>query len=294
MRAGYRERGRAARVPADTEFMTRALRLLTWNVWGRLGDWESRQPAIGAALIAARPDVIAIQETWREGDQWPQLDRVAGLLGFHVAAADPEGAAGDLGLGIVSRWPLAGRHVHSLPVAGFPPDSRIALVAEVMTPCGVLPVCTTHLSWPLDQSHVRQAQVRAIVTALAAGEAGTRLPAVLCGDFNAEPGSDEIRMLNGQAAVPVPGVVFQDAWQVGGDGSPGHTWSRRNPAAARERFGDARLDYILVQWAGRGAVLGAEVLDGRLPGGPWGSDHLAVLAELDLDALAGKAHEPGG
>ena len=90
-----------------------------------------------------------------------------------------------------------------------------------MTPCGVLPVCTTHLSWPLDQSHVRQAQVRAIVTAIAAGEAGARLPAVLCGDFNAEPGSDEIRMLNGQAAVPVPGVVFQDGWQVGGDGSPG-------------------------------------------------------------------------
>jgi hypothetical protein len=58
-------------------------------------------------------------------------------------------------------------------------------------------------------------------------------------------------MLNGQAAVPVPGVVFQDAWQVAGDGNPGHTWSRRNPEAAKERFGDARLDYILVQWGGR-------------------------------------------
>jgi endonuclease/exonuclease/phosphatase family metal-dependent hydrolase len=114
-------------VLADTDFMTRALRLLTWNVWGRLGDWEARQPAIDAALIAARPDVIAIQETWRDGDQWPQLDRVAGLLGFHVVAAEPEGAAGDLGLGIVSRWPLAGRHVHPLPVAGSPPDGRIAL-----------------------------------------------------------------------------------------------------------------------------------------------------------------------
>jgi endonuclease/exonuclease/phosphatase family metal-dependent hydrolase len=61
-----------------------------------------------------------------------------------------------------------------------------------------------------------------------------------------------------------------------------------------ERFGDARLDYILVQWAGRGAVLSAEVIDGRLPGGTWGSDHLAVLAELDLDTLAGKAPDPGG
>ena len=69
--------------------------------------------------------------------------------------------------------------------------------------------------------------------------------------------------------------------------------TRRRPWRARA-FGDARLDYILVQWGGRGAVLSAEVIDGRLPDGTWGSDHLAVLAELDLDALAGKAPEPGG
>jgi hypothetical protein len=64
--------------------------------------------------------------------------------------------------------------------------------------------------------------------------------------------------------------------------------------AARERFGDARLDYILIQWAGRAAVLSAEVIDGRLPGGTGGSDRLAVLAEPGLDALAGEAPEPGG
>ncbi|HEX3965678.1 MAG TPA: endonuclease/exonuclease/phosphatase family protein [Trebonia sp.] len=273
--------------------MTRALRLLTWNVSGgtgtgspasRLSTRLSSQPA-RMSSPSRKPGVTATS-----GRNWTVSQT---CWAFHVAAAEPEGAAGDLGLGIVSRWPLAGRQVHSLPVAGSPPDSRIALEAEVMTPRGVLPVCTTHLSWPLDQSHVRQAQARAIVTAVATREASTRLPTVLCGDFNAEPGSDEIRMLNGQAAVPVPGVVFQDAWQVAGDGSPGHTWSRRNPEAARERFGDARLDYILIQWAGRGAVLSAEVIDGRLPGGTWGSDHLAVLAELDLDALAGKAPDPG-
>ena len=39
---------------------------------------------------------------------------------------------------------------------------------------------------------------------------------------------------------------------------PGHTWSRRHPGAAKKRFGDARLDYLLVQWAGRGAVLSAD------------------------------------
>ena len=44
---------------------------------------------------------------------------------------------------------------------------------------------------------------------------------MLCGDFNAEPDSDEIRMLTGLAAVAVPKQVFVDAWRACGDGA-GH------------------------------------------------------------------------
>jgi endonuclease/exonuclease/phosphatase family metal-dependent hydrolase len=272
--------------------MTQALRLLTWNVWGRYGDWEARQAVIDATLAALEPDVIAIQETWRDGNRWPQLERIAALLDFQMAAAEPGTAPGDLGLGILSRWLISGHRAHALPVSETLPDDRIALEARVSTPHGVLPVWTTHLSWPLDQGGIRQAQVRAIAAVIASQQEDRQLPAVLCGDFNADPGSDEIRMLTGLASVPVPGLVFQDAWQAGGDGGPGHTWTRRNPEAAKGRFGDIRLDYVLVQWNGQGAILNAKVIDGRGPDGTWGSDHLAVLAELDLHALAGAAQAP--
>jgi endonuclease/exonuclease/phosphatase family metal-dependent hydrolase len=110
-------------------------------------------------------------------------------------------------------------------------------------------------------------------------------PLVLCGDFNAAPGSDEIRMLTGLTEVPVPGIVFQDAWDVAGDGGAGHTWSHRNPAAAITRFGDTRLDYVFVQWHGRGAILHTEVVPGEHHGQLWASDHFGVLTELDLSAL---------
>jgi endonuclease/exonuclease/phosphatase family metal-dependent hydrolase len=270
--------------------MTRSLKLVTWNLWGRSGDWRARQVAIDAALIAAQPDIVAIQETWPDGGRWPQVERLAELLGCVSAAAAPAPRApGDRGLAILSRWPMSSHQVHPLPVAGHPPDERIALLAGIVTPAGTLPVCDVHLSWPPDQSHVRQDQVRTLAGLLASERPAGQLPYVLCGDFNAEPESDEIRMLTGHTRVPVPGVVFQDAWRAGGDGTPGYTWSHRNPAAAAERFGNARLDYVFVRWAGHGAIVRAEVIDGRGPGGMWGSDHLAVLAELDLEALANTA-----
>ncbi|MGH8574584.1 MAG: endonuclease/exonuclease/phosphatase family protein, partial [Gammaproteobacteria bacterium] len=210
------------------------------------------------------------------------------LLGYHVAVAHPATSQpGDFGLAVLSRWPIHEHRVYPLPVADDPPgDDRLALEAGIATPAGILPVCTTHLSWQLDQSHIRQAQVRALVTASTKPLPGQRLPRVLCGDYNAEPLSDEIRMLTGLTRVPVAGVVFQYAWQTAGDGNAGHTWSHRNPEAAKGRFGNCRLDYVFVQWNGRGAILRTEIIEGDHPDGVWASDHFGVLTELDLAALA--------
>jgi endonuclease/exonuclease/phosphatase family metal-dependent hydrolase len=267
--------------------MTETVRLLTWNVWGRGGDWQARQPAIDSTLTAVRPDVLALQETWRTADAWPQVARIADLLDYHVAVAHPSTTQpGDFDLAVLSRWPIRERRLHPLPVADSPPgDDRLALEVDIATPAGTLPICTTHLSWQLDQSHIRQAQVHALASTTTP-PTPERLPRVLCGDFNAEPTSDEIRMLTGHTRVPVAGIVFQDAWQAAGDGSAGHTWSHRNPEAAKGRFGDCRLDYVFVQWHGRGCILRTEVIEGDRPDGVWASDHFGVFTELDLAALA--------
>jgi endonuclease/exonuclease/phosphatase family metal-dependent hydrolase len=105
----------------------------------------------------------------------------------------------------------------------------------------------------------------------------------VCGDFNAGPDADELRMLTGRTAPVVPGLVFYDAWEVAGDGTPGHTWSNRNPLTAPAMYPDRRFDYVLSAWPRRGGA-GHPVRCWRLgvlpADEPQLSDHYAVVADL--------------
>ena len=106
---------------------------------------------------------------------------------------------------------------------------------------------------------------------------------MICGDFNAGPDADEIRMLTGRSEPPVPGMVFYDAWEVGGDGGTGITWSNDNPLAAVGLIPDRRLDYILSAWPRRGGI-GHPTVCERLGVRPAGdlqlSDHYGIVADL--------------
>lgn len=262
------------------------MQILSWNVWGRAGSWQQRQRGIESTLQRLHPDVIALQEAWREADTSPQVERLSRLLQQQVVTAHPPcPAITDRGLAILSRWPISDHLVHELPSGDAEPEHRIALTATLHRPAGPLVICTTHLNWQLDHSHVREEQLRFLVSTLSE-DPYRSLPLILCGDFNAAPGSDEIRSLTGLRKTYVPGTVFQDAWAIAGDGTPGYTWSHRNPEAARERLGNWRLDYVFVRWAGASPILHTDVIDGDRPDGHWPSDHLGVLVELDPSALA--------
>jgi endonuclease/exonuclease/phosphatase family metal-dependent hydrolase len=274
---------------ADTAYGPLAagtLRVLTWNLWWRHGPWEARLPAILEAVAALDPDVACFQEVWvDEGSGDTLAGRIAERLGgFHYVGASRLSIEGvSFGNAVVSRWPILGSEVLDLPA---PPDSeelRTCLRADVDTPDGAVQLYSTHLNWRFDESHVRQAQVRAICEFVAAAPPRT-YPPVLCGDMNAAPDSDEIRMLTGRAAVPVPKLVFHDAWEVAGNGT-GSTWANANPFARLDLEPDRRIDYVLVGWpkaGGRGhvrscTVVGTEAVDGTVP-----SDHYGVLATLRI------------
>ena len=263
------------------------LRVVTWNVWGRYGNWEDRQSVIAENLRRIDADIVCLQEAWsEEGRSQPdELAAALGLTAHYERAFEMNG--GLSGNAILSRWPIVAHDVVELPMEGGgardndPGERRLAVFAEIDAPARRVQVFCTHLSWRADWSGVRQAQVRAVCEFVAAKRPRS-FPAILCGDLNAEPGSDEIRMLTGLAAVPVPGVVFRDAWTVGGDGG-GATISATNPYCAAALEPDARIDYILVGWpklGGVGQVLSASVAGMVAVGGVWASDHLAVVAEL--------------
>jgi endonuclease/exonuclease/phosphatase family metal-dependent hydrolase len=271
------------------------VRVVSWNLWWRFGPWEARQPAIEATLGSLQPDVACLQEVWQDGDRSLAAE-LAERLGYHHVYAsrlDIGGVA--FGNAVLSRWPIASSDVLPLPAPDDLEELRTCLRADIEGPRGPLQVFCTPLNWSFDQSHVRQAQVRAIASFVATSrpEAGRTFPPVLCGDFNADPGSDELRMLTGSAATPEPGLVFHDAWhaaavrvgaggeQEGEDG--GRTWTNDNPYAAQDLEPDRRIDYVLVGWPKRGGaghvtrceVHGLTPVEGVVP-----SDHLAVLAEL--------------
>ncbi|TMR88421.1 endonuclease/exonuclease/phosphatase family protein, partial [Nonomuraea basaltis] len=210
------------------------VRVLTWNVWGEYGPHAERTERIEKVVRELAPDVVALQE-------W-----AGQALGYeHAAAASEESSCA-----LLSRWPITRREQRQLPCGAMPGGAMpgIALFCELAGPRGPLQVFSVMIgSFRLDESEVRQSQVRAL-TAFVGEVASRRHPTVVCGDFNAPPDSDEMRMLTGRSAPGTPGVVFYDAWEVAGDGGPGYTWSSANPWARPGLYPDRRFDYVLSAW----------------------------------------------
>jgi endonuclease/exonuclease/phosphatase family metal-dependent hydrolase len=265
------------------------VRIATWNLWGRYGPWEARLPVIIENLSAINADIIALQEVW-EDDERSQAKEIAEELGCTepVYAANLERDGARSGNAILSRWPITKHEVRTLPRRGDHDaideegEERLCLFAEIDGPRGAIQVFCAHLSWSSDHSSIRQNQVADICRFVR--ETRPRVfPAVLCGDLNADPYSDEIRMLTGRAASPVPRVVFRDAWEAAGNDGPGYTWSNDNPFAAANLDINRRLDHVMVgnpKLGGAGHVLAAQVMGDVPVDGMWGSDHLAMVAEL--------------
>jgi endonuclease/exonuclease/phosphatase family metal-dependent hydrolase len=258
------------------------MRVVTWNVWGRYGRWRERQAGIEETLAAAAPDVVCLVESWSHADA-TQPDLVARRLGLahNLFSGDWEQEDWISGIGLVSRWPVTSHERRPLR-GGDGSGVGTVLSALVEGDRGPIQLFVVMLDYPLDASSVRQGQVRQLAGII---EESTRRrhPVVVCGDFNAGPDADELRMLTGKSAPAAPGLVFYDAWEIAGDGTPGYTWSNQNPLAAVALYPDRRFDYVLSAWPRRGGVghpVRCERL-GVLPADqPQLSDHYGVLADL--------------
>ena len=264
------------------------IKVLTWNIWWRFGPFEARQPGILATLRTLDADIIALQEVW--SDEETNLAAIfAEALGYHHAF-EPAMEIDGFGFGnaVLSRWPIRDSASEALSGREETGEDRLVLYAEVDGPRGSIPVFTTHLTWRPHHGPVRQRQVAEIcrfIEKTLHGD-GTRqrtFPPLLCGDLNAEPMSDEIRMLRGLAAPPVKDLVFNDAWIVAGGGGPGITWDNRNPFIAPIHMPDRRIDYILSGMAmagGAGYPVSCRIIGDQPVDGVWPSDHFGLLAEL--------------
>jgi endonuclease/exonuclease/phosphatase family metal-dependent hydrolase len=263
---------------------------MTWNLWWRFGGaWQERETGIVATLERVRPDVVGLVETWA-GDGVTQAQRLADRLGMAGAAfaptslppvpdppEDPTQAGIDMGVGLLSTWPILATEIHDLPQSHRPGPSPTALLATLDHPHGPLRVIVACTEWEPAYAADQLAQSRALAALATAPRLDGDLPVLLVGDLNAAVGQAELAPLL---------EVMVDTWAAGG-GDPGAvTLSSAVPEAPLEATKqiDRRIDHVLARAGRAGGTLtvrraflaGDQPIEGRYP-----SDHFAVVADLD-------------
>lgn len=274
------------------------LRVLTLNIWHREAPWEQRSALIRRGIRALDPDIIAFQEVLQlrvEGALMNQADELLRELPYRYVfgAAQTIASGFELGNVIAAKHPLGEHEVVALP-GKESGETRSVVHVRVSTPLGEVPVFATHLNWKLHHGALRVRQVERLVDLIELRASDETYPAILMGDLNAEPDSDEIRFLRGFASLHGRSTHFADAWSYGGDGSPGFTFDRRNPYAARSHEPPRRIDYIFVRgpdskW--RGEPLSTRLVFDQPEGGVWASDHFGLFSELSAGPET-SAYEP--
>jgi endonuclease/exonuclease/phosphatase family metal-dependent hydrolase len=260
---------------------------MTLNIWNVITDWPARRAEIVRWVDRLEPDLVCLQEVIESNDGKNQAHWIAeeAASEYHVAYAG-EKLWGDVGLfgnAVLSRWPIDASH--SMPLAGETvADDVRRCVLHVRT--GGHDVFATHLNWKFDDGITRETQVQELVTFVDEhAAADSPLPPILAGDFNAEPGSTEIRFLAGLTSLGGRSVYWQDAWRVAGGRGPGFTWDNRNPYAHTVREPDRRIDYVFVGWRhdAKGRVEACRVVCDRALTPTFASDHFGVLADIATD-----------
>jgi endonuclease/exonuclease/phosphatase family metal-dependent hydrolase len=242
--------------PAAAPEQPGRLRVMTYNIHhGRGTDDKVDIERIAAVINAARPDLVAVQEVDVGVNRSGRIDeaaKLAVLTGMHVRfgkARDYGG--GDYGQAILSERPITDFAVHELP-GDARDEQRIALIATIQAGEGVpeMRFVATHLHHQAEAHRVAQAKK---LLELLAEE---KLPTVVAGDLNAEPGSRAMNLLLKRWRDTTPDDAL--------------TYPAGEPIK--------KIDWILLAGADGWTVTDSEVLDE-----PVASDHRPVVVELEID-----------
>ncbi len=277
---------------------TAALRIVQLNVGSLLEQrWEERRVEVAAWLDELEPDVVCFQEVWQDQAnpntaEWI-ADHAAGewhwtFGGFPLPTHLHPDESLLFGSAVLSRFPIDRTELHQLPVNHDAPDDPLATVVfdllHVRT--AGLDVFSTHLQPPPHQAYHRVRQVLHL-DEVVRGAVDPRgpMPPIVCGDFNAEPGSDEIRFLTSNAVIDGRSTYFQDAWAVTHFAEPGYTQDPANPQYASMNLPPKRIDYVFVgnpyrRPGGAGRVLGCELAFHEPRTGTLASDHYGLVVDV--------------
>jgi endonuclease/exonuclease/phosphatase family metal-dependent hydrolase len=183
-------------VPVAGETLT--LRVLTYNVHGCEGmDGRVSPRRIGRLVGSHGPDIVALQEIdlgRRRSRAEDQAAIIARNLEMHAAFCPTVSKDGEhYGHALLSRWPVEVVKRAFLPTApgGWWPEPRAAMWARIVIGARRINVITTHLGLGTEE---RRLQMAALVGPDWLGAVPPDEDVLLCGDFNATPGSVPYRL----------------------------------------------------------------------------------------------------
>lgn len=263
------------------------IRVMTWNVLWRFGErWGDRQPAIRSTIAQQKPDVIGLQETWVSATT-SQAAELGAALGMHAASAvpslppppDPPEAPDqegyEVGIAVLSRWPIVDAQEHLLSSGHRP--AIVALAVTVDHPTGRLHAVNVCLDWERRFEAHRLNQARALVELATDPAWDGLLPVFLLGDMNAPPDAPGVKYLSD---------ALTDTWTSAATRTPddgGITLRSRNALAPLGAWQiDQRIDYIFARAGASDQPLfvdRAAVIVGGPPDLP-ASDHDAVAVDI--------------
>ena len=267
--------------------MDSRVRAMTWNIWWRFGPrWRERQPGILATIERFTPDVVALQEVWG-ADGTTQAEEFAQALGYYAmfgapsypvapdTAADPDHAGVELGVALLSRWPITSVEAIPMPSRHRAWDP-VVLNASVAHPAGPLPILVACLEHATTYSDDRLAQAALLADLATDPATDGPCPPLVMGDLNAAPDSAVLRPLRD---------VLIDAWVAGHGSADAVTLPSTHPSAPLEagpELVDQRIDHIFFRPGHEdqlvnveSAVIAGEAVDGIFP-----SDHRAVICDF--------------
>ena len=258
------------------------MRAMTWNNWWRFGgNWRARAAGLEAVVAEQQPDLLGLQECWGTAER-TQADALADVVGGHAAFVrvglppepDPVEEPGQvgvaMGLGLVSRWPIA-----SVRAAPMPSEGRdlSALVADVDHPDGPLRVVVGATSWEPDRIAETTEQVRELERLTIEGAGERELPSLLLADLNYD-----------RSQPPLADLRLHDSWAAAPFTSDPRTLSSTNrfaPPEAEAQY-DRRIDHVLFAPGARPVRPAAAWIVRDEPGGLPPSDHYPVVVDLEL------------
>ncbi|MGC8838848.1 MAG: endonuclease/exonuclease/phosphatase family protein, partial [Anaerolineae bacterium] len=229
-----------------------SLRVVTYNIHRGFNAQGSLDvEGLARTLAEAQADLVGLNEVSRGRLLDGGVDVLLWLSHRLGMQAEFGATVEELyGNALLSRYPIVG--VQNFPFETYHSEPRGCLLSAVQMGTEQVLVMVTHLDHEEEAAPERAAQVTELLSLW-----GKRSPAILLGDFNAEPGAPELANLKAEGWVDVAAAL---------EGRPAPTFPSPTPVR--------RIDYIFV-------TPDMQPVDVSVPSS-LASDHLPVVATLRL------------